>query len=111
MSTANIHMSRAFVEFGPFTLEEFHTFKNRGILRDTDYFRKEGESHWMHVAEFALSHPLEAPSKTKTNKSSSTSKTSTTKPANTSSKAAASPSKTTSKSSSAQSAGAKKGRA
>jgi hypothetical protein len=58
MSKPTIHMSRAFVEFGPFTLEEFHAFKNRGILRETDYFRKDGESTWMHVFEFASSHPL-----------------------------------------------------
>jgi hypothetical protein len=59
MSKPTIHMSRAFVEFGPITLEEFHTFKKRGILRETDYFRNEGESTWLHVSEFAVAYPLQ----------------------------------------------------
>jgi hypothetical protein len=58
MSTPIIFMSRAYVEFGPFTLEEFHMFKDRGIFRDTDYFRKEGESSWLHVIDFAVANPL-----------------------------------------------------
>ncbi len=58
MSKPTIYMSRAFVEFGPITLEEFHTFKNRGILKETDYFLNDGESTWLHVLEFEKSHPL-----------------------------------------------------
>jgi hypothetical protein len=44
-----IYISRAFVEFGPFAAKEILDFEKRGLLRDSDYVRPEGENDWAHV--------------------------------------------------------------
>lgn len=44
-----IYLSRAFVEFGPFPLPELLDFQKRGLIRETDYVREEGDSHWHHA--------------------------------------------------------------
>ena len=55
MSTPNIHISRAFVEFGPFLAEEIIQFQQRGLLREIDHLRIEGEDAWFPVAEWLAS--------------------------------------------------------
>ncbi len=47
--TQLIYISRAFVEFGPFSAKEILDFETRGLLRDTDYVRPEGVDDWVHV--------------------------------------------------------------
>jgi len=48
----NIYLSRAFVEFGPFTPEEVIAFEKRGILRDIDHIRHHGKDDWTPVASW-----------------------------------------------------------
>lgn len=53
-----VHLSRAFVEFGPFTKEEILDFHQRGLLADTDYLRDEGRKDWLHSNQWlALAAP------------------------------------------------------
>lgn len=47
-----VTLSRAFVEFGPFTKDEILDFSKRGLLQETDYLRDEGSSNWLHVADW-----------------------------------------------------------
>lgn len=47
-----VTLSRAFVEFGPFTKAEVLDFSKRGLLQDTDYLRDEGSDAWLHYAEW-----------------------------------------------------------
>lgn len=46
------YLSRAFVEFGPFSTEEMLSFQQRGLLKDTDYIRAEGTDAWTHVGDW-----------------------------------------------------------
>lgn len=48
-----LYLSRAFVEFGPFSAEELTAFHKRGILKDTDYVRNEGSEEWLPAEEWA----------------------------------------------------------
>jgi hypothetical protein len=54
---ATLHLSRAFVEFGPFTVEEMRAFLERGILKSTDYIRVDSSETWLHVDEWAAAKP------------------------------------------------------
>lgn len=66
-----VHLSRAFVEFGPFTKKEILDFHNRCLLADTDYLRDEGSKDWLHYNQWlALSDPPapKKPSKRATSK-------------------------------------------
>ncbi len=47
-----VTLSRAFVEFGPFTKAEILDFNKRGLLQDTDYLRDEGSEAWLPVAGY-----------------------------------------------------------
>jgi hypothetical protein len=46
-TTADIYLSRNFVEFGPFTAVEVAAFSTRGILFESDYIREGGEGAWV----------------------------------------------------------------
>ena len=59
------YLSRAFVEFGPFSTEEMLSFQQRGLLKDTDYIRAEGTDAWTHVGDWQTVAP-EAPKITAT---------------------------------------------
>ncbi len=37
------------MEFGPFTAEEMKDFHSRGLLREIDHIRLEGEDQWIPV--------------------------------------------------------------
>ena len=47
-----VTLSRAFVEFGPFTKAEVLDFSKRGLLQDSDYLRDEGSDAWLPSAEW-----------------------------------------------------------
>ena len=47
------YLSRSFVEFGPFPVDEILSFHQRGLLKNTDYVRAEGKSAWTHVNDWA----------------------------------------------------------
>jgi hypothetical protein len=51
--SSTLHLSRAFVEFGPFTADEMRAFLERGILKSTDYIRVGSSETWLHVDEWA----------------------------------------------------------
>ena len=51
------YLSRAFVEFGPFSTEEMLSFQQRGLLKDTDYIRAEGTDTWIHVGDWQTVDP------------------------------------------------------
>jgi hypothetical protein len=51
------YLSRAFVEFGPFSTEEMLSFQQRGLLKDTDYIRAEGTDVWTHVGDWQTISP------------------------------------------------------
>lgn len=55
--TSLLYLSRAFVEFGPFTSAEMQGFYSRGILKDSDYIRQESSDTWLHVSEWADALP------------------------------------------------------
>lgn len=55
MSTPNVHISRSFVEFGPFLAEEIIQFDQRGLLREIDHIRLDGEDVWHPVAAWLAS--------------------------------------------------------
>ena len=55
MQSPTIYLSRAFVEFGPFTEEEVITFFQRGILHISDHVRSSDQPDWMPVSEWATS--------------------------------------------------------
>lgn len=57
---STLHLSRAFVEFGPFTVDEMRAFLERGILKSTDYIRVGSSETWLHVDEWAASAPKAA---------------------------------------------------
>lgn len=54
-----VTLSRAFVEFGPFTKAEVFEFSKRGILQVSDYLREEGGDTWMPSADWlAAAQPV-----------------------------------------------------
>jgi len=55
-----LHISRAFVEFGPFTPDEMRAFLERGILKNSDYVRVGTSEVWLHVDEWAAGEPKPA---------------------------------------------------
>ncbi len=58
--SSTLHLSRAFVEFGPFTVDEMRAFLERGILKSTDYIRVGSSETWLHVDEWAATAPKPA---------------------------------------------------
>lgn len=62
-----VYLSRAFVEFGPFTTKEMKDFHRRGLLRDIDHIRQEGEDQWIPAAAWAaaVAVPAKTPAKPK----------------------------------------------
>ncbi len=58
--SSTLHLSRAFVEFGPFTADEMRAFLARGILKSTDYIRVGSSETWLHVDEWAATAPKPA---------------------------------------------------
>lgn len=57
---STLHLSRSFVEFGPFTADEMRAFLARGILKSTDYIRVGSSETWIHVDEWAATAPKPA---------------------------------------------------
>ena len=57
MSTTPVYLSRAFVEFGPFSVEEMKNFYSRGLLQEIDHIRPEGSDHWLHLMDWVNSLP------------------------------------------------------
>jgi hypothetical protein len=60
MKTTPVYLSRAFVEFGPFTVEEMKNFYSRGLLQEIDHIRPEGSDQWLHVMDWVNSIPATA---------------------------------------------------
>lgn len=60
---STLHLSRAFVEFGPFTADEMRAFLERGILKSTDYIRVGSSETWLHVDEWATTTAPKAAAK------------------------------------------------
>lgn len=56
-----VYLSRAFVEFGPFTKAEILDFQKRGILSSADYLRDDGADNWLHYQEWLTVVPMPAP--------------------------------------------------
>lgn len=56
-----VYLSRAFVEFGPFSKKEILDFQKRGILSSADYLRSEGSDNWLHYEEWLTVVPMTAP--------------------------------------------------
>ena len=56
-----VYLSRAFVEFGPFSKTEIVDFKKRGLLHDTDYLCDEGSDAWLPCQEWLSIIPMPAP--------------------------------------------------
>jgi hypothetical protein len=52
MKTSLVTLSRAYVEFGPFTKAEVLDFSKRGLLHASDYLRDEGTDPWLPSAEW-----------------------------------------------------------
>lgn len=56
-----VYLSRAFVEFGPFTKAEILDFQKRGILSAADYLRDHGADNWLHYEEWLTIAPVAGP--------------------------------------------------
>lgn len=56
-----VHLSRAYVEFGPFTRNEILDFHKRGLLKSTDYLRDDGADAWSHYEEWLAAVPAAKP--------------------------------------------------
>jgi hypothetical protein len=56
-----VYLSRAFVEFGPFTKKEILDFQKRGLLSSADYLRDDGNDTWLHYQEWLTVVPMTAP--------------------------------------------------
>jgi hypothetical protein len=56
-----VYLSRAYVEFGPFSKKEILDFHKRGILSETDYLRDDGSSSWVHYQESLTVVPMPEP--------------------------------------------------
>ena len=65
----NYILSRAYVEFGPFTKEELLAFSQRSLLRVGDFIRPEHSHHWepwetwLHEHSPQVAPPKAAPAK------------------------------------------------
>lgn len=46
-------ISRSFVEFGPFAIEEIHSFHQRGLLLDGDHLLIVGTEEWFGTHQLA----------------------------------------------------------
>lgn len=57
MKTTPVYLSRAFVEFGPFSVEEMKNFYSRGLLQEIDHIRPHGGDQWFHVMDWINSFP------------------------------------------------------
>jgi hypothetical protein len=57
MKTTPVYLSRAFVEFGPFSVEEMKNFYSRGLLQEIDHIRPHGGDQWFHVMDWVNSLP------------------------------------------------------
>lgn len=57
MTTTPVYISRAFVEFGPFSVEEMKGFYSRGILQEIDHIRPDGSDQWFHLMDWVNSLP------------------------------------------------------
>jgi hypothetical protein len=57
MSTTPVYLSRAFVEFGPFSVEEMKNFYSRGLLQEIDHIRPHGGDQWFHLMDWINSQP------------------------------------------------------
>jgi hypothetical protein len=57
MNTNPVYLSRAFVEFGPFSVEEMKNFYSRGLLQEIDHIRPHGGEQWFHVMDWINSQP------------------------------------------------------
>ncbi len=74
-TTAEILLSRSFVEFGPFTRDELSVFATRGILLDGDFVKENGGEAWLPYNDWlaaltapppkAATAPKKAPAKKK----------------------------------------------
>jgi hypothetical protein len=67
-------ISRSFVEFGPFAIEEIHSFHQRGLLSGEDHLLIVGTDEWFRAhqladkAPHATAAPTEKPAAKKTAK-------------------------------------------
>ena len=48
----HIYLSRSFVEFGPFLIEELLVLHQRGALTEADHVRQEGHHQWTALVEW-----------------------------------------------------------
>jgi hypothetical protein len=71
-TTAEILLSRNFVEFGPFTSDEMSEFATRGILLEGDFVKSNGGDSWQPCTEWLASlnapPPVKAPAKKRASK-------------------------------------------
>ncbi|HWB05599.1 MAG TPA: hypothetical protein VG796_21450 [Verrucomicrobiales bacterium] len=54
-TTADVFLSRNFVEFGPFTTDEMSGFASRGILLAGDFVKANGGDSWLPCNEWLAS--------------------------------------------------------
>lgn len=76
MKTTPVYLSRSFVEFGPFSVDEMKNFYSRGLLQEIDHIRPHGGDQWFHVMDWINSQPAteSAPAKPATKKAAPTAK-------------------------------------
>jgi hypothetical protein len=60
-TTAEIFLSRNFVEFGPFTSEEMSGFAARGILLEGDFVKSNGADSWQPCIDWLSTINTPAP--------------------------------------------------
>ena len=58
-----LYISRTFVEFGPFPAAEILDFNKRGLLRDTDYVRYDGQDDWIYIQDWVATVASKASAK------------------------------------------------
>lgn len=58
-----LYISRTFVEFGPFPAAEILDFNKRGLLRETDYVRYDGQDDWIYIQDWVATTAPKAPAK------------------------------------------------
>lgn len=59
MNPQKLYISRAYVEFGPFTPDELRDFHARGILQEIDHIRAHGADDWLDLNQWlALGAPV-----------------------------------------------------
>jgi hypothetical protein len=54
-TTADVFLSRNFVEFGPFTTDELSGFASRGIVLASDFVKGNGSESWVPSSEWLAS--------------------------------------------------------